>query len=68
MHLRLAEFLVNLNQKHLDAANQAIAYCLGTKSIAIEYSGEVFGAYIYFRNPEGENITFYGAFNTAFVD
>ena len=27
-HLKLAEFLTNPNQKHLDVANQAIAYCL----------------------------------------
>ena len=66
--MKLAEFLVNPNQKHLDAVNQAIAYCLGTKSIAIKYFGEVYGAYVYFRNPKGENITFYGVSNTAFAD
>jgi hypothetical protein len=36
--------------------------------MAIEYSGEAFGAHIYFRNPEGEDITFYGASDAAFAD
>ena len=36
--------------------------------IAIKYSGEVYSTYIYFRNPKGEDITFYGASNTAFID
>ena len=67
-HSKLAEFLTNPNQKHLDAVNQAIAYCLGTKSTAIKYSGEAYGAYVYFRNPEGEDITFYGASDAAFAD
>ena len=67
-HLKLAEFLTNPNQKHLDVANQAIAYCLGTKSTAIKYSGEAYRAYIYFKNPKGEDITFYGASNAAFID
>jgi hypothetical protein len=67
-HSKLAEFLTNLNQKHLDAANQAIEYSLGTKSIAIEYSGEAFGAHVYYRNLEGEDVTFYGASDAAFVD
>ena len=67
-HLRLAEFLTNLNQKHLNAANQAIAYCLGSKSIAIEYSGKAYGAHVYFKNPEGEDVTFYRASNAAFAD
>ena len=34
----------------------------------IEYSGEVYGAYIYFKNPKGEDVTFYGASNVVFVD
>ena len=67
-HSKLAEFLTNPNQKHLDVANQAIAYCLGTKSTAIEYSGEAYRAHIYFKNPEGEDITFYRASNAAFTD
>ncbi len=67
-HLKLAEFLTNPNQKHLDAANQAIAYCLGIKSTAIEYSGEAYGAHVYFKNPKGEDVTFYGAFDAAFAD
>ena len=67
-HLKLAEFLTNPNQKYLDTANQAIAYCLGTKSTAIKYSSKVYRAHIYFKNPKGEDITFYGASNTAFVD
>jgi len=66
--LKLVEFLINPNQKHFDAANQAIAYCLGIKSTAIEYSGEAFRAHIYFKNPKGEDITFYKAFNAAFTD
>ena len=61
-------FRSNLNQKYLDAANQAIAYCLGLKSIAIKYSGKAYGAHVYFRNPKGEDVTFYGASNAAFVD
>jgi hypothetical protein len=36
--------------------------------MAIEYSGEAFGAYVYFRNPEGEDITFYGVSDVAFTD
>jgi len=68
IYSKLAKFLINLNQKHLNILNQAIAYCLGTKSIAIEYSGEVFGAYVYFRNPKGEDVTFYGASDAAFAD
>jgi len=36
--------------------------------IAIKYSGEVFGAYIYFRNPKEEDITFYRASNAVFMD
>ena len=67
-HSKLAEFLTNPNQKHLDTANQAIAYCLGTKLTAIKYSSKAYGAHIYFKNPEGEDITFYGASNVAFVD
>ena len=46
----------------------AIAYCLRTKLIAIKYFGEAFGAYVYFRNPKGEDVTFYGASDAAFVD
>ena len=65
---KLAKFLTNLNQQYINTANQAITYCLRTKSTAIKYSGEVFGAYVYFRNPEGEDVTFYGASNVAFVD
>ena len=67
-HSKLAEFLTNPNQKHLDAANQAIAYCLGTKSTAIKYSGEAYGAHVYFHNPKGEDITFYKASDAAFAD
>ena len=67
-HSKLAEFLTNPNQKHLDAADQAISYYLGTKSTAIEYSGEAFGAYVYYRNLEGEDVTFYGASDAAFAD
>ena len=48
--------------------SQAIAYCLGIKSIAIKYLGEVYGAYVYFRNPKGEDITFYGASDAVFTD
>jgi hypothetical protein len=36
--------------------------------MAIKYSSEAFGVYVYFRNPKGENITFYGASNAAFAD
>src|SRR6266567_2785674 len=67
-HSRLTEFLTNLSQKHLDVANQAIAYCFKTKSTAIKYSSKVYRAHIYFRNPKGEDITFYRASNTAFAD
>jgi hypothetical protein len=49
-------------------ANQAITYCFKTKSTAIKYSSKAYRAYIYFRNPKGEDITFYKAFNAAFVD
>ena len=68
IYSKLAEFLTNLNQKYLDTANQAIAYCLKTKSTAIKYFSEVNRAYIYFKNPKGEDITFYRAFNAAFTD
>jgi len=67
-HLKLAEFLTNPNQKHLDIVNQAIAYCLGTKLIAIKYSGEAYRAHIYFRNLKGEDVIFYRASNAAFAD
>ena len=67
-HSKLAEFLTNPNQKHLDAANQAIAYYLRTKSTAIEYSSEAYGAHVYFKNPEGEDVTFYRASDAAFAD
>ena len=67
-HSKLAKFLTNPNQKHLNISNQAIAYCLRTKSTAIKYSSEVFKAYIYFRNPKGEDITFYRVSNTVFAD
>ena len=36
--------------------------------MAIKYSGEVFRAYIYFRNPKGEDVTFYRASDAAFAD
>jgi len=36
--------------------------------MAIKYSSEVFRVYVYFRNPKGEDITFYGASNIAFTD
>jgi hypothetical protein len=36
--------------------------------MAIKYSGEVFRAHVYFRNPKGEDITFYGASNIVFTD
>ena len=36
--------------------------------MAIKYSGEAFRAHVYFRNPKGEDITFYGASNAAFAD
>ena len=36
--------------------------------MAIEYSSKVYRAYIYFKNPKGEDITFYGASNAAFAD
>ena len=68
MHSKLAKFLTNLNQKYLDIANQAIAYFLEIKLTAIKYSGEAYGAYIYFKNPKGEDVTFYRASNTAFID
>ena len=68
IYLKLAEFLTNPNQKYLDVVNQAIAYCLRTKSTAIEYSGEVYRVYVYFKNPEGEDVTFYGASDAAFAD
>ena len=67
-HSKLAEFLTNPNQKYLDAANQAIAYCLRTKSTAIKYSGEANRVYIYFRNPKGEDVTFYKTSDAAFAD
>ena len=67
-HSKLAEFLTNPNWWCLNAANQTIAYCLRTKSIAIKYSGEAFRAHVYFRNPKGEDITFYRASNVAFAD
>jgi len=34
----------------------------------MKYSSKVFGVYIYFRNPKGEDVTFYGAFNAVFTD
>ena len=49
-------------------ANQAIIYCLRTKSTAIKYFSKAYGAYIYFRNPKGEDITFYRTSNAAFID
>ena len=67
-HSKLAEFLTSPSQKHLDAASQAIAYCLRTKSTAIEYSGEAYGAHVYFRNPKEEDITFYGVSDAVFAD
>jgi hypothetical protein len=36
--------------------------------MAIKYSGEAFRVYVYFRNPEGEDITFYGASDAVFAD
>jgi hypothetical protein len=36
--------------------------------MAIKYSGEAFGVYIYFRNPKGEDVTFYGVSNIVFMD
>ena len=36
--------------------------------MAIKYSGEAFGVYIYYRNLEGEDVTFYGVSNAAFTD
>jgi hypothetical protein len=36
--------------------------------MVIKYFNEVFRAYIYFRNPKGENITFYRVSDVAFVD
>jgi hypothetical protein len=36
---KLAEFLMNPSEKHLEAADQAIAYLYGTRYLAIEYSG-----------------------------
>ena len=67
-HSKLAKFLTNPNQKHFNTANQAIAYCLKTKSTAIKYFSKVYSTYIYFKNPKGEDITFYRAFNIAFID
>jgi len=68
LYSKLAKFLTNLNQKHLNAANQAISYSLRIKSTAIKYSGEAFRAHVYYRNPKGEDVTFYGASNAAFAD
>ena len=67
-HSKLAKFLTNLNQKHLNAVNQAISYSLRIKSTAIKYSSEAFRAHIYYRNLEGEDVTFYGVSNIAFAD
>ena len=36
--------------------------------MAIKYSGEAFRAHVYFRNPKGEDVTFYGASNAVFTD
>jgi hypothetical protein len=36
--------------------------------MAIKYSAKVFRAYIYFRNPKGEDVTFYGVSNIVFAD
>jgi hypothetical protein len=36
---KLAEFLTNLAEKHLEAADRAIAYLYATRYLAIEYSG-----------------------------
>ena len=36
--------------------------------MTIKYTAKVYKAYIYFRNPKGENITFYKVSNTAFTD
>ena len=38
------------------------------KSTAIKYSSEVFRAYVYYRNLEEEDVTFYGASDAAFAD
>jgi hypothetical protein len=65
---KLAEFLTNLNQKHHYIANQAISYSLRIKLTAIEYFSEAFRVHVYYRNPEGEDVTFYGASNAAFAD
>ena len=67
-HSKLAKFLTNPNQKHLNIADQAISYCLRIKQTAIKYSGEAFRAHIYYRNLEGEDITFYRASNIVFAD
>ena len=36
--------------------------------MAIKYSGEAFRVYVYFRNPKGEDVTFYRVSNTVFAD
>ena len=36
--------------------------------MAIKYFAKAYRAYIYFRNPKKEDITFYRAFNAAFMD
>ena len=46
----------------------SITYYLRTKSTAIKYSSEVFRAYVYFRNPKGEDVTFYRVSNAVFAD
>ena len=41
---------------------------IALKSTAVEYFGEAYRAYIYFRNPKGEDVTFYRTSDAAFAD
>jgi len=68
-HSKLAEFLTNPSQRHLDAAYQTVEYLYATKDHSLHYNASILEEAIYIAEEhENNNPPFYAASDASFAD
>jgi hypothetical protein len=65
-HSKLAEFLVNPSQRHIDAAYQALKYLYSTKDQALYYDASVFTSTAHIVDHQEPD--FFGATDALYAD
>jgi len=68
-HSKLAEFLINPSQRHLDAAYQTVEYLYATKDHSLHYNASILEEVIYIAEEhENNKPPFYAASDASFAD